>query len=203
MRLLVHSLRTAVPVAAAVAALLAAPASAQTCKVPGAKPFRATIDFQEQQVGTSCADLGLQGLFLLELRGRGSANQNLGSVGASSRNCVVPTPTGALNFFGPKFVLTAANGDQIYASYSGTAAPALTAPSGGGLYNLGGSFKISGGTGRYQFANGCGTLSGSEIVSANSSGISGFGRISLQGVLSLGPKAGGNDGDDADDGNDD
>lgn len=181
-------LRGAAPAALVVAAMMASNASAQSCNPKSGKSFKASFDFYEQLAPTTqCPISALAQAPVFQLKGQGSANRSIGSIGVSSQNCVVmpsqQVPNG-LDFFGPRFVLTTADGDQLIAQYSGTASPALSTPA-GGLYNLAGTYTIIGGTGRFAGAQGCGTLTGSEAVSFT--GLpTGVGRISLQGVIAYG-----------------
>jgi hypothetical protein len=65
-------------------------------------------------------------------------------------------------FSSTSFTLTTNSGDQIVASYSGTAAIDPTTY----LLVLNGTFKFTGGTGRYQKVRGEGRLVGAEDISA-------------------------------------
>jgi hypothetical protein len=56
-------------------------------------------------------------------------------------------------------MLTASNGDQLVATYAGTAQPQAT-----GLLALSGTFTFTGGTGRFAGAKGSGTLEGVEAI---------------------------------------
>lgn len=185
--------RGAAPAALLAAALLAPDAMAQSCNVKRGTSFDATFSFQEQLVPGAVCPIPLPNSpMVFKLDGAGTADGSIGSIGVSSQNCVIPSGRilGGLDFVGPRFVLSTANGDQLVAAYIGTAAPALST---GGLYNLQGAYTILGGTGRFKNAQGCGTLSGSETVSF--AGLpSGKGQITLQGVISY--KSGKNDDND-------
>jgi hypothetical protein len=85
----------------------------------------------------------------LELTGTGNATQ-LGRFSIVESNCMnTPNPDGTIDFYNGEATETAANGDIIYASYSGT----LT-PLGGPIYRIDAVSIITGGTGRFANARG-------------------------------------------------
>jgi hypothetical protein len=77
-------------------------------------------------------------------------------------------------FHGPQgsLTITAANGDKLYGSYTGSFVPTGEPPKGGLVpYKVeGGQFSISKGTGRFANALASGTLSGVELLNLDLSG---------------------------------
>ena len=137
------------------------------------KPFKATIGISEllqpQAPGSPCPLVG-------DISGSGTAS-HLGKVTLISRDCVIPMNPEftAFSFFSDRLVLTAANGDQIFATYSGTLI------SEGGVGAISGGYQIIGGTGRFVNAIGAGTVQGIE----NMSGTPPFkGQVQLNGTIS-------------------
>ncbi len=97
------------------------------------------------------------------IQGSGLAT-SIGSFTVSSTDCVrSASPYGfypPFNFSSAVLTLTAANGDQIVASYAGTAD---LQPS--GLIRLSGSYSFTRGTGQFMDVKGSGTLLGIEDIS--------------------------------------
>lgn len=71
------------------------------------------------------------------------------------------------------FVFTAANGDQLYASGTGTG----SAPDAAGAVDIGGTFAITGGTGRFSGASGSASWAGGASLAT----LQGF--FSLEGTI--------------------
>ena len=87
----------------------------------------------------------------------------MGRVSFSAHDCINFLPTGASAFQtyqGTNAVLTSSSGDQLFATYTGTATPQA-----GGALLLSGTFSFKGGTGRFAGAKGTGTLNGLEDIS--------------------------------------
>ena len=150
------------------------------------KSFNAVLSFSENVRFTGqlpCFAVGM-------LKGSGQATGGLGSVTATSQDCInplgVPDPSkppafGFVSGVGANgLVLTTASGDQLRGVYTGT----LT-PQAGGPHAVNGFFVITGGTGRYARASGGGTLSGTEDISEMSPAGqgTGYGEISLTGRI--------------------
>ena len=135
-----------------------------------AVPFKATIAITEsiQQIGfPPCILVG-------DISGIGLATR-LGRVTLDSSDCINPTDQTftAFSFFSNHVVLTVvANGDQIFATYSGT----LTFEGTVGVIT--GGYNIDGGTGRYSQASGAGAVQGVEDM------ITGTGNVQLTGTIS-------------------
>lgn len=166
--------------------LLASPlAQAQSCSAEDGKPFAVAFTFQEQMDPTvQCPVPLLAAAPVFRLQGAGSGNAPIGAVSAVSQNCVISPSrivANGLDFIGPRFVLSTASGEQIYAAYSGIASPSVSTP-GAGMYELNGVYTIIGGTGRYARARGCGRLWGQQQVSF-AFPPSGTGTIVLQGTI--------------------
>lgn len=165
----------------------------QTCDSSSGKPLKASLSFSEvTSAEVSCPAPTPSGSMPgLALSGSGHAS-HLGRVQLTASNCAYrdPNPNNpdGLIFTGPggtspSVIIEAANGDKLFARFSGTATP-LAVSMQGGQYILNGSYTIAGGTGRFENATGCGVLSGMEDVHFTGSGVSGEGGIQLQGVLS-------------------
>ena len=133
-----------------------------------ADSFKASVAISEviHQIGAApCFLVG-------DISGTGQATQ-LGKVTVVSSDCINPlSPTLTLfSFASNQLVLTSANGDQIFAMYSGT----LTTEGGVGVIT--GGYQIVGGTGRYSQATGAGSVQGLEDMST------GKGLVQLIGTL--------------------
>ena len=150
--------------ASVVAALLAS-------EVPqaSAAAFKATFSITEtiHETGTTpCVLVG-------DISGIGTATQ-LRKTTLVSRDCIIPineTAT-AFVFFSNEVVLTAANGDQVFARYLGT----FTIE--GFVGTIVGGYEIVGGTGRYSQATGAGAVQGVEDLTT------GKGQVELTGTIS-------------------
>ena len=69
-------------------------------------------------------------------------------------------------FTNGELTLTAANGDQLTVTYSGTFTPTTNDPTNpqAAIYAISGTFQVTGGTGRFANATGQGVLSGFENI---------------------------------------
>lgn len=106
------------------------------------------------------------------ITGYGTSEQ-LGAVAFASTDCI--TPAGPLfNFDNGRFIIMTADGDQIFAAYSGQFVPTGV---GAAYVFSGATFQITGGNGRYANATGGGTLSGGEDM------MTGMGNIKLSGQI--------------------
>ncbi len=152
-------------------ALFAATLLVPTVTMAGsAVPFKASIAITEsRQPGTGAC------FFTGDISGTGHAT-HLGNATLVSHDCINP-----INAIGTEFsfssnqlILTAANGDQIFATYSGT----FTIQ--GSIGAIAGGYQIVGGTGRFSHATGAGTVQGVEDVTTNPS----KGQIQLIGTIS-------------------
>ena len=133
-------------------------------------PFKATLNTQET-LGlnpAACPTTLLQGTTVAS----GKAT-HMGSVSLRSTDCVV-VESGQFTFTDGRLVLTAANGDQIIATYSGMLLPSAELP----VYSLSGSYTVIGGTGRFEGATGAGTLQGSSNIVTGRGGYTATGFIS-------------------------
>jgi hypothetical protein len=142
-------------------------------------PFKATLKFSESVGFTGappCFAIGL-------LSGSGQATQ-LGGFSATSQDCI--NPDGLFDPNGPTayhftsgaggVVFTAANGDRLLASYSGSLVPQAGRP-----HAVTGHFIFTGGTGRFAGAVGGGVMWGTEDISQV---VVGTGQVELLGTLS-------------------
>lgn len=161
---------------AAFVAVLSSSAAADA----GPRPFKAQLTLTETVTfpGTPCFGIG-------SVQAVGTAT-HLGKVTATSQDCFTPIGVfdpGAPNSFsfsslgtGPTgLVFTAANGDVLFATYSGTVKAQPSGP-----HRIEGQFTITGGTGRFIGATGGGTLSGYEDISQI---VSGHGQIEAVGTI--------------------
>jgi hypothetical protein len=148
--------------------LLQAFVSPNAANAQSSVPFKATVSIAEsiQVVGSApCLLVG-------NISGTGTAT-HVGNISVASTDCINPISETAFSFFSlNKLVITAANGDQIFATYSGT----LSVQGQFGV--ISGGYLIVGGTGRYTRATGAGTLNGQEDL------VAGRGQIQLFGTIS-------------------
>ena len=105
--------------------------------------------------------------------GEGLAS-HMGKTTLTSADCVVPGAS-SFTFTNGALTLTAANGDTVTAEYNGSLLPALQQP---GLYNLSGSYRVTGGTGRFVGSTGSGYLRGTTNI------LTGQGAYTATGTLS-------------------
>ncbi len=133
--------------------LLAAPAARSE---PQARPFTATVTTQETLAPNpaACPQLILQGT----TTGQGLATL-MGRVTISATDCIALGDT-QFTFTNGVLLIVAANGDQLTADYSGALLPTAAYP----VYSLSGSFRITGGSGRFSGASGAGSLRGISNV---------------------------------------
>ncbi|MBS0448669.1 MAG: hypothetical protein JSR59_22325 [Proteobacteria bacterium] len=135
-------------------------------------PFTATLRTQETlglDPGRCTSAPFLQGT----TAGSGVASY-LGAISGTSTDCISPAD-GSYNFSNGHMVLTAANGDTLTADYSGSMLPTVNYP----VFSLSGSYRITGGTGRYVGATGTGTLQGATNI------VSGAGAYTLTGQIAI------------------
>ena len=148
-------------------ALVAASLASGVAVARDAVPFKATIAITEV-LSTGTASCFLTG----NISGTGTGT--IGKVTLVSRDCINPiNETGtAFSFSSDQLVLTAANGDQIFATYSGM----LTTEGTVGVVT--GGYQIVGGTGRFSQATGAGTVQGIQDLST------GKGQLQVNGTIS-------------------
>jgi hypothetical protein len=130
-------------------------------------PFKATIAITEliQPPDTDpCFRVGV-------ISGTGLVT-HLGKVTVVSRDCINPISETEFAFSSNQLVITAANGDQIFATYTGT----LTFEGTVGVIT--GGYQFVGGTGRFSQATGAGAVQGVEDI------ITGKGNVQLTGTIS-------------------
>lgn len=123
-------------------------------------PFKARIATQEalRPDGVACpAPPYLAGI----TTGTGTAS-HLGAVTLVSSDCITPGPN-TFTFNNGHLTLTAANGDELRATYNGSLQPIPGAPP-FSLYSISGTITFSGGTGRFTSASGSGYLQGTENI---------------------------------------
>ena len=146
-----------------VATLLASGAA----EAQSAVPFKASIAISE-----SIQTIGFPPCILVgDISGTGTAT-HFGKLMLVSGDCINPISETAFSFSSNQLVLTAANGDQVFAMYSGM----LTIE--GTLGIITGGYQIVGGSGRFLQATGAGTVQGVEDIGT------GKGQIQLTGTIS-------------------
>jgi hypothetical protein len=119
----------------------------------GAQRFVVTLDFEQLGPPVSDPTRCAPPYVVVRIAGRGHGIR-MGRVTADMSHCIIDDPA-AVEFIDGRLTLTAASGDQVFATYSGVNVPAA-----GGLNLLEGTFTITGGTGRFAGATGGGTLTG-------------------------------------------
>ena len=129
-------------------------------------PFRTSIAITES-IKPSTPPCFLVG----DIIGRGTAT-HLGKVTLASSDWVNPISETAFSFISDQLVLTAANGDQILATYSGILRTEGTVGA------ITGDYQVVGGTGRFSQATGAGAVQGVEDI------ITGQGQVQLTGTIS-------------------
>lgn len=108
--------------------------------------------------GTIAPDAQCPAPLLLESdQGSGTAT-HIGNYTIVNSHCLNPT-TGALT--GGTFVKTAANGDQLFGTYVGSAS-VIQPPSPVGIFSVSGTVTFTGGTGRFAGATGTTSMAGTE-----------------------------------------
>ena len=121
-------------------------------------PFKASMSTQETLGfdAERCPGTGVVGT----TTGKGSAS-HLGAVTMLATDCPLLIPGVAPTFSNGQLTFTAANGDELRASYSGSLMPV---PGTAGVFTLSGPFNFTGGTGRFSRATGSGLLQGSILL---------------------------------------
>lgn len=109
-----------------------------------------------QATGTIAPDTRCPAPLLLESDEGGGTATHIGKYTIVNSHCVDPS-TGALT--GGTFVKTAANGDQIFGTYVGTAT-VIQPPSPVAIFSVNGTITFTGGTGRFAGATGSTTMAG-------------------------------------------
>ena len=156
-------------------AVLAALSAASLSAVAGptSVPFSANLSTNEQ-IGPNPALCQSAPYLAGSTTGSGHAN-HLGRVTGTAQDCVTPPTAGyTYTFKDGKLTLIAANGDELRADYSGTLNPTAVQP----IYAITGSYRITGGTGRFSSASGSGQLGGTENLQT------GQGQFLLTGTIS-------------------
>ena len=161
--------RSALPAVLLTAAACCAPAWAGPTNVP----FNARLATHE----TLSFDANVCVLFVGTTTGTGTASP-MGAVSLMATDCITPNPRSfGFAFSKGKLTLTATNGDEIRASYSGTFLP-LPHSIPFTLYTISGTFTVTGGTGRFSNATGSGDLHGIENILTRQGQLDATGTIS-------------------------
>ena len=138
----------------------------------GTTPFKAAFVTRET-IAFNPAACPLPPFLQGSTTGDGLASQ-LGKTALKSTDCVAPVAS-SFTFTSGALVLTAANGDTLTAEYSGSLLPAFQEL---GFYSLSGSYRVTGGTGRFVGATGSGYLRGTTNI------VTGLGAYTATGTLS-------------------
>ena len=156
----------------AVAALATVIATSTAAAGPTNVPFKATLATQEILYPNPVA---CQAFPFLAGRTTGTGQaSHLGAVTGTGSDCVNPTTTGQFIFSNGRLTIVSASGDELHAEYTGTLSPTATVP----VYAITGTYRITGGTGRFSTASGSGTLSGVENLTTLQ------GQLEFAGVIS-------------------
>lgn len=154
--------------------MIAAASSVPAWAGPSNVPFKARVATQETLLGNPGVCVAAPYL-VGTTTGTGNAS-HMGAITFMATDCVTPGPT-SFSFSNGKLTITAANGDELSAIYSGTLLPIPnTAPF--TLYTISGRFTVTGGTGRFSGASGAGYIQGSENVQT------GQGQFDVTGTIS-------------------
>jgi hypothetical protein len=114
--------------------------------VSGARPWKESY----QSTGTIAPAAECPSPLLLESEEGGGTATHIGKYTIVNSHCLDPS-TGALT--GGRFVKTAANGDQLFGTYVGTAT-VIQPPAPIGIFQVSGTITFTGGTGRFAEATG-------------------------------------------------
>jgi hypothetical protein len=132
----------------------ASSADVPMARAAGARPWKESY----HSTGTITLDARCPSPLLLEsYRGGGTATHT-GKYDIVNSHCLNPA-TGALT--NGTFVKTAANGDQLFGTYVGSAS-VIQPPAPIGIFGITGTISLTGGTGRFTGATGTTTMSGTE-----------------------------------------
>lgn len=148
-----HSIRTTAFRTSALAACLA---STLALAGPTGVPFKASLTTHEV-IGfdpVACQSAP----FLAGTTTASGQASHLGAVTGSGTDCITPTSAYTSVFSNGKLSVIAANGDELRADYSGNLSPSATPP----VFVINGTYRITGGTGRFANASGTGTVGGLE-----------------------------------------
>ena len=135
-------------------------------------PFEATVTTTEALRPNPLACRGFP-FIAGRTTGTGTASL-LGTIKGTGTDCIHPHRKGRFSFSNGKLTMVSTSGEQLRAEYSGQLTPTATAK----VYTIAGTYRITGGTGRFAAATGGGTLSGVENISTRR------GRFEFTGVIS-------------------
>ena len=130
------------------------PASPPLASASQSRPWKESY----RATGTIAPDARCPAPLLRESDQGGGTATHVGKYTITNSHCVDPS-TGALT--GGSFVKTAANGDQLFGTYVGTAA-VIQAPAPIGIFQVSGTLTFTGGTGRFAGARGTTSMAGTE-----------------------------------------
>jgi hypothetical protein len=163
-------IRRHAPAVVIMAAAFCAPAWAG----PGNAPFKARVATQETLRPNP--DVCVAPPYLVgTTSGTGTAS-HMGAITFLATDCVTPGPT-SFTFNNGKLTVTAATGDELRITYSGTLLP-IPGTQPFTLYTISGTYTVIGGSGRFSSASGSGFIQGSENIQT------GQGQFDLTGTLS-------------------
>jgi len=133
-----------------------------------------------RSTGTITADARCPSPLLLEsYRGEGTAT-HIGKYDIVNSHCLNPA-TGALT--DGRFLKTAADGDQLFGTYVGSAS-VIQPPAPIGIFGINGTITFTGGTGRFTGVTGTTTMSGAERADFSQTPIASQVELTMVGEIS-------------------
>jgi hypothetical protein len=142
----------------------------------GARPWKESY----HSTGTITTDPQCPSPLLLESYQGGGTATHTGKYDIVNSHCLNPT-TGALT--SGTFVKTAANGDQLFGTYSGNAS-VIQPPAPIGIFAISGTLTFTGGSGRFTGAAGTTTMSGTERADFSQTPVATQVELSMVGEIS-------------------
>ena len=124
-------------------------------------PFKAQITAHDQ-VSNDSVSCPVPPNFASTILGTG-VGTHLGRFTATMHDCFTPAGPGVFVFQSGVFTLTAADGSEVHGTYSGqlTATPTTSHDA---VFDLHGTYTITGGTKRFQDATGSGVMEGKDNI---------------------------------------
>jgi len=165
---------------------------AEAIAAPTSQPFRATLNISELVTPIGSGPCYLTGEIIV-VNGLATHIGKVMVPSSPSLDCINPKGS-SFTFYSKKpLILVAANGDQIWACYSGTLTQGSSVPPTkvSNIYLIDGTFNIVGGMGNFGGASGSGTLQGLEDLSGIFA-TPALGQIILNGTIAYGSPSGKN-----------
>ena len=130
--------------------------------------------------GTITADVRCPSPLLLESYQGGGTATHIGKYDIVNSHCLNPA-TGALT--DGSFLKTAANGDQLFGTYVGSAS-VIQPPAPNGIFGITGTVTFTGGTGRFTGATGTTAMTGTEQADFSQTPIATQDELTMVGEIS-------------------